>query len=302
MSARSLRAFVFLFLATIIWAIASPVIKFTLQGIEPMTFLVYRFGLSAIFATFVLFINKKNIRIRVVDIPMIVLFCLFSTTISLVLLFLGLDKSTVLNLTLIGLIGPLLVEVASSVFLHEHITKREKIGAGIAFIGTLFTIIEPILQSGGALGGFEGNILIISSMLFDITAIIFLKKLLRRNYSPEILTSTSFIIGFIALVPIYFFTHSLDELVFTIRSLPLPYTLGVIYMALFSGTIAYWLRARAQKTVKVEQTALFGYLGPLISVPLAVVWLGESITPLFVVGGIIVATGVIFAEFKFKQD
>jgi drug/metabolite transporter (DMT)-like permease len=53
-----------------------------------------------------------------------------------------------------------------------------------------------------------------------------------------------------------------------------------------------------ERTIEVSEAALFTYLTPLFSIPIAIVWLNEKITPIFIVGAIIIATGVIIAEVK----
>lgn len=69
-------------------------------------------------------------------------------------------------------------------------------------------------------------------------------------------------------------------------------------MALLSGSLAYFLFNKAQKTIEIGEASLFAYLYPIFSTPLAVLWLGEKITPIFMVGAIIIALGVFVAEVK----
>ncbi|NTV79075.1 MAG: EamA family transporter [Clostridiales bacterium] len=40
---------------------------------------------------------------------------------------------------------------------------------------------------------------------------------------------------------------------------------------------------------------------PIFAAPLAVIWLGEKITPVFIIGAIIIAVGVFIAEVKKKR-
>lgn len=300
-SARS-KAYFFLLLTAIIWGVAAVVIKFTLKGISPLPFLTYRFFLSALIALISFIFIKPKLPKKPILIIWVIIFSLLSTVFGLGFLFLGLNQTTVLNLSLIALIGPLLLALAGVIFLKEHMTKREKIGAAVAFGGAFFTIIEPVLESGGGLGSLSGNILIILYLVSDITSVIILKKLLRDNISALTLTHISFLIAFLVILPIYLTRYNFSDLGNTIANLSLVYHAGVWYMAIFSGTIAYALRAKAQKTIKVEQASLFGYLTTVFTAPLAVLWLGEQITPLFVIGALIIASGVFIAEFKTSKN
>ena len=73
-------------------------------------------------------------------------------------------------------------------------------------------------------------------------------------------------------------------------------------MAVLSGTLAFYLANKAQKTIEVGEQSLFAYLYPVFSLPLAVLWLGEKITPVYVLGGIIIAIGVVIAEIKNEMN
>ena len=74
--------------------------------------------------------------------------------------------------------------------------------------------------------------------------------------------------------------------------------MGVWYMALISGSLAYYLYVKAQRSIEVSEAILFNYLQPVFSIPLALFWLGEKITPAFLLGALIIALGVIIAEYK----
>jgi len=124
------------------------------------------------------------------------------------------------------------------------------------------------------------------------------KNLLRDDVSAMFLTNLSFIVGFVTLLPVLLFTTSFPEIVNQLVNTRLSFHLGVIYMALFSGTLAYYLWHKAQKTIEIGEGGLFAYLYPLFSTPLAVFWLKEKITTPFIIGAIIIALGVFIAEYK----
>jgi drug/metabolite transporter (DMT)-like permease len=72
-------------------------------------------------------------------------------------------------------------------------------------------------------------------------------------------------------------------------------------MALLSGSLAYFLYQKAQKTIEASEATLFSYLSPLFAIPLAVFWLKEEITIFYLLGAVIVAIGVIIAESKRRK-
>ena len=101
---------------------------------------------------------------------------------------------------------------------------------------------------------------------------------------------------FISLLPFWLPTANISQ--FAVHS---SYHIGVFYMAVISGSIAFYLSNKAQKSIEIGEQALFGYMYPIFSAPLAVIWLGEKITPIFILGAITIATGVFIAEVKKKR-
>ncbi|MEK7188683.1 MAG: DMT family transporter [Patescibacteria group bacterium] len=298
MNPARLKAYLLLLIVSVIWGVAGPIIKFTLGGISPLLFLTYRFFLSSLVA--IIFISftgfhlpkDKNLLVK------LIIFSILTSTISLGLLFLGIEKTTVLDLSLINLITPLLVSVAGVYFLREHITFREKIGMGIALVGTALIVFEPFLGVNHQSLKFSGNVLIFLSLLAGAYASVLAKELLRNDISPATLAHASFIVGLATILPISLFIYTPSQIIQSVSTLPFPYHLGVVFMAILSGNLAYTLWSKAQKTIEISEAAIFSYLYPIFAAPLAILWLKEKITIPYIIGGIIIAIGVVIAEYK----
>ncbi len=301
MNPARLHAYIYLVITSFIWGIAAIVIKLTLKGIEPLAFLTYRFALSAIIGSLFLLGNRSSVIKLFKDKKILltaIIYSLLATTIALGFLFIGLGKTTVLNLSLVDLTGPIMVAIFGVIFLKEHFTKQEKLGSIIAVTGALITLIGPSLLQDKFGSTLLGNLLIFLYVLTDATSSIFLKKLLRLEFSAFFLVNFSFIVAFIAIFPIALFKYSPVGLVHVVTTLPLPYHLGVWFMALASGTLGFYLRARAQKTIEIGEAGLFGYLISVFSAPLAILILNEKLTINLIVGAIIIIIGILIAETK----
>ncbi len=299
MQTARLKAYLMLLAVAIIWGIASPVIKYTLQGFPADLFLTYRFGISTIVAIIIFTISGIHIPKDWNTILLIIIYGFLNSVVALGFLFFGMENTTVLEAGLITLASPLLISTAGVYFLHEHITKREKIGMVIAILGTALTIAGPFITNGHSSIKFSGNLMVLGYVISTLVTTLLVKKLLKKDVSPMILTNFSFIIGFICFLAFVLLTNpsSLLSIPYTL----FPYHAGVVYMAIISGTLAFWLSNKAQKSIEIGEASLFSYLLPIFSMPIAVVWLGEKITPIFIVGAIVIAIGVAIAEIKKKR-
>ncbi|KKR00704.1 MAG: putative membrane protein [Candidatus Woesebacteria bacterium GW2011_GWB1_39_12] len=282
MAPKRVKAYIYLLLAALIWGIAGPVIKFTLDGIDPLPFISYRLAISAVISIifFILKIKKgKKFRQLRVHLPLVFLYGFLAVPAALGLLFAGLDNG--------------------AAFFSEHITKRERIGVSIVLLGVLLNSLYPIIKAEGV--KLTANILLFAYLLADSGSILIAKKLSRFKINSANLTNLAFIIGAITLLPLTLVSYGWENFFSQIVNLPLKYHLGVWYMAIFSGSIAYYLFVRAHKSIEVSEAVLFNYLQPVITIPLAIFWLHESISPSFITGAILITIGLIIAEYKKKR-
>lgn len=219
-----------------------------------------------------------------------------ATTIALSALFVGIDNSTVLDLALIGAMGPLLVTLGGVVFFHDRITHREKFGISIVVAGVAINSILPLFFNGGV--RLTGNLFLIAFLFADTSSILIAKRMVKDKVASVQLTNLAFIIGAMTIIPITLTMVTPNELVQSVTSLPLKYHLGVWYMAIASGSIAYYMYVKAQKSIEVSEATLFNYLQPVFAVPLAIYWLGEKLTTNFLIGALFIIIGLIIAEYK----
>lgn len=293
-----LKAYTMLLCVALIWGIAGPVIKLTLGGIPPMLFVTYRFFIASIVALPFLIPKLYNLK---KNFWLLLLYGFLNSTATLGLLFLGANKTTLLDMSLLSLFGPILMILMGYFFMKDHITKRERIGILIAFIGSIVIALEPISSNSNGSERLLGNLLILGSLICGATSGFLTKKLLRLGHEPLFITNFSFVVGFLTLLPIVLLFSPISYTLYAIRSTPMMYHLGVLYMALISGTLAYYLNAKAQKTIELSETAVFAYIHPAVSAIFALFLLGDKITPQLIIGGGIALTGVAIAELKKKR-
>src|SRR3972149_3564115 len=107
---------------------------------KPRT-LAYLFALSSLLALALIPFGGLNFPKNKKTLGLAILYGFLTSTVALGLLFLGLEKTTVLNMTMMAMIGPLLIVAAGELFFHERVSRHEKIGIGIALTGPILTIL-----------------------------------------------------------------------------------------------------------------------------------------------------------------
>ena len=245
MSPRN-KAYLNILTAVVIWGVAGVVIKSTLNYLDTVTFLTYRFGLTSLVLVPIWFWQERSRlhlfpKLEKRDWVLVTITGLCSTTIQLMLLFLGFEKTTAIEGTLISSVAPIFVALAGHHFLGDKITRREQVGMIIALTGTLIVVGLP-----RTISNIWGNILVLAANLVWTTEAVLSKKLLRLNLEPFFLTTAFFLVGFVSILPIYLLTVKSSLLTIVIP--PIGW-FGFLYMVFLSGMLAYTLFYKGQKTI-----------------------------------------------------
>ena len=298
---KRIKSYLLLLTTALIWGIASPVIKYTLSYIQPFSFLFWRFLITSFVFLPIFFVykKKKSIKLSFKQILKLANLGFLGTTLSLSLLFIGYKFTTAIDGSLIYSIAPIIVIIGGAMFLKEEVTKLEKWGALIAFLGSIVTVIQPALE-GKALASknISGNILVlISAISWAAYCLLMRKSEAKEKTDPLILTAISFFAGFITIIPFFIFESGFSVLSFKFSANALP---GILYMSIFSSVIAYFTYNLGYSLIEASEAAIFDYLKPIFAAPLAVLWLGEKITLPFLAGAVLIALGVFLTEYKKK--
>lgn len=314
-------AYIGLATAYLIWSAAGPIIKLTLHSLSPFTFLFLRFLIvGAILLPYTLYILQR-IKIDKKDYLNIVLLGIFSQS-SIILIFVALKYTTALDAALISTAGPLLSMAAGHYFYNDKINSAVKYGTIITLLGTLVITIEPTFSH---LGGdastsqrIMGNLLV---MLYNLAYLLFIiwtkislgqtssivKKTLHfvhikpftKHYPTTLTTALSFYVGLLTMIP-----FAIGESAGIIgNGVPVDFFnlngsvwLGLMFLAIFSSIVAYFLFEWSLSKVTVTDTAIMSYLQPLVTMPFAYLLLRELPTKTGLVGTAIIFAGVALAE------
>ena len=289
MSARFNNRFIaysLLLLNSALWGFSPPIIKYALTYVSPATFLFTRY-LIATTLFFPIFLIYKTKHPQKHNPKHLLLLAILGTPLTLVPLFYGLQATTSIEASILESISPIFIVLGSLVYLRESVRPREWLGILLALTGTIFITIQPFFD-GSSLNSLsiKGNLLIIFS---DIIWACFLIAAKYLKSDPIYLSFTSFIVS----IPIFLFlalqTHS--PLLPPLIALP-----SILYMAIAGSIIAFWAYQEGQKRIEASEAAIFSYLKPIFTIPLAFLWLREPLSPITILATIVIISGVYLSE------
>lgn len=189
------------------------------------------------------------------------------------------------NAALISLTLPVCTAILAFMFLGEKMTRVRWISFGLAIVGV-------VMCSGRDLSGFDmnrqnfiGNFMILLGNLGSAFYNSYGKKALERHSPLRVLFYTY--VGMLALMLPFVVVQERD--IFSrIGDFTLQTWVGLGLLAFFHNFLSMVLFLKALKALDAIQAALSNYLIFAFGLPIAVIWLGERLTPLAIFGGILV--------------
>jgi len=300
LTSKRKKAYILLIINVIIWGAALPIVKNSYEHTTPFRFLFYRYVIAAIASLPLLIIYFPKIKKKLQTISTILLIEFIGITINLSLLYIGLSKTTSIETGLITTAGPILSLIGGVIFLREKEERHELIGLAIAFLGTILLTLSPLASSEVNVEGFslQGNILILMHTATNAGYFLLAKKYYKN--CPKLFASgVSYYMGIVSFFVLALIeAGSLTILANSISSdLEQPSViLAGFYMGILGSIVALTCYIKGQDLIEASEASLFGYLQPLIYVPLAIFWLGEDMNILQAGSLVVVLVGVLLAS------
>jgi drug/metabolite transporter (DMT)-like permease len=202
-----------------------------------------------------------------------------------VLMTWGTRMSLASNAALITLALPVFTAVMAMLILKEKMNTARWISFGLAIIGVLVLSGRDI---EGARFGFQylaGNLLILGSILANSLNNSFGKVILRR-YTPMEMMFWTYCLMIILLIP--FVAPEFSQFFSTLPDFTTGTWIGLLLLSFFHNYLSMILFLKALSELDAIQAALSNYLITFFGVPIAAFTLGEKLSPLAILGGILV--------------
>jgi drug/metabolite transporter (DMT)-like permease len=279
-----------LFTAVTLWALNYSIVKFGLSQIAPLAFPVFRFGVGGIVLLIVLRLREGSVGVRREDLPLLLLVGFFGITLSQITFVFALTNTSATDTALLTATGPMVTAMLAAAVGLERMGKRHWVAVSIGLAGVALIV-------GGGAGGARlgsnllGDGLALANVIVTSVSALPILPLLRRYSAHRILTY-EMLIGTAILVP-----FAVPGLVAQdYARVTLAGWGSLAYAVVFSGIVTNLLYFTAIGRVGPSRAAVYQYLQSFLAVLFAVILLGEHVSLVQVLGGIVVVGSIVFGR------
>jgi drug/metabolite transporter (DMT)-like permease len=281
-----------LLVAVALWGLNPSIVKFGLSQIAPLAFPVFRFGVGGIALLIILRLREGSVGLRREDLFLMTLVGFFGITLSQICFVFALTNTSASGTALLTATAPIMTALLAAAVGLERPGRRFWFAVSIGLGGVALIVV------GGAAGSRFGSNLLgdglaLTNVFASSISALPIVHLLRRYSAHRILTY-QMLIGTAILLP-----FALPGLIQQDYG---RVTLGgwgsVAYAVVFTGIVTNLLYFTAIGRVGPSRAAVYLYLQSFLAVLFAVILLGEQITALQILGGLVVVGSIIFGRSK----
>ncbi len=279
-----------LILANILWAASYVAAKFALRDTSLNIMLALRMGIAALILLPLLIARRRDLRLIRQSLPQLLILALVGFVINKLLEYGGLALTTASDVALLIASESIFTAILSWVLLRERFKPLAGFALLLGFIG-VYLIVErsfsPNIPSGGGIWRIIGDLLVILALLIEAFYTVRGKVLLIK-YPPLLITAASIVISTLFWMPV----AAWEILSVGWHPLGLMAWLSIGWMALMSTAIAYlaWFQGLAKVDGSAAASTLF--IQPLLGTILAIMLLHDQLTPMTIIGGILIIASV----------
>ena len=282
---KTLVSWGLLIVCNLMWALQFTCIKLTQDQVGPYFTVWGPMLLATIFlAPFVLKGYKKSGK-SIKDILVFVQLALLGAFPAQVLMTWGTQYSLASNAAIITLSLPVITAFFAFLILKERMNKVRWLSFVIAIIGVVLCSTSDIKQMDLSSTYALGNGLIFLAIIGNSYYNVGCKKILERYTEMEMVFYT-YVVMVILLTPLVLYYE--PDVFARISSFTTQTWIGMGLLTFFHNFLSMILFFKALKVLDAMQVALSNYLITFFGLPIAAIWLGETLSGQTIAGGLLV--------------
>ncbi len=278
----------------LLWAANLPLAKDALREFSPVSFNAVRIPLSALLLWIPMLLLKGRIHLQPRDIWKILVLGIIGNVFYLTLFIHGLELTKAGNVGLLMSVGTVFTALLSRLLGHEYQGRMVWLGIFLSFGGVAVILLESAEFAVGT-GTLVGDLITLAAACCWSVYTVF-SKTLMKNYSPLTFTTLTLSVGAFAL----FFISLPDLMDQNWGQISTKSYLELGYSSIFSLAVAYSIWFYCVDRLGSTRTAIYANLVPFWTLLFARFFIGEEITLLQILGGILIVSGIYLTKLKRK--
>ena len=206
--------------------------------------------------------------------------------------FTGLQYISATLERLILFLNPTIVVLLSALVLRKPITRRTAVALGLSYAGIVLVFAHDFQLAQETAALLIGGGLVFASAITYAMYLVGSGEIIRRVGAARY---TAYGISVSAL---FVFLQFLATRPLSALNQPVTVYWTTAGMALFSTVLPIWLTNEAIRRVGTNRVALIGTIGPILTIGLSAIVLGETITLVQIGGAALVVAGVVLVTMK----
>ena len=276
----------------LLWAANLPLAKDALREFSPMSFNAVRIPPSALLLWIPTLLLEGRIHLQPRDIWKILVLGIIGNVFYLTLFIHGLELTKAGNVGLLLSIGTIFTALLSRLLGHEYLGRIVWVGIFLSFGGVAVILLESAEFAVGT-GTLVGDLITLAAASCWSVYTVF-SKTLMKSYSPLTFTTLTLSVGALAL----FFISFPDLMDQNWGQISTKSYLELGYSSIFSLAVAYSIWFYCVDRLGSTKTAIYANLVPFWTLLFAWFFIGEEITLLQILGGILILTGIYLTKLK----
>jgi drug/metabolite transporter (DMT)-like permease len=275
------------FVTVLIWSAIAPFTKYALADFPPLVFMALRMGIAGATIFLVLAVRRRAMAIERVDVPRFLLAGIVFFGCSTVLFTEGLARTTVAHMIILASTGPLIGAVWRWLAHHETPDRRSLLAMAIGFAGVLIVVGDASASEGASV---VGDLMGLASATLWVGMTIYPQPLVKK-YGALRSTGWVILISLLLIVPLSFLSWgTLAE------DVPSGLAWSALLYAAVGTLVGNVLWQSAVQQIGPARTLIYLYLQPFLALLIAAIVLGDRLTPLQAIGGLLAIGGVMLVR------